>query len=260
MLGTLKSNSVQAPANDFPKAGNTETLAAIGQMASKVAHELNNPLDGIIRYISLAQRKIKAGRADGVERYLDDAQFGLQRMAEVLRELLDLGRQAIPASPTIPLHYVIEQSVQTLQPLAEAHRVAIHRDLATIESLSVPANLFQVLTNLLKNSLDAMPTGGNVFIRAALDGPAGQPERLIIQIRDTGPGIPEADLPHIFEPFFSRKPPTAEALGTGLGLAITKEILERIGAAIAVENLAPQAGCQFTLGIPLTSYINRGRP
>ena len=260
MLGSLKSNPLPAPARDYPKGGNTETLAAIGQMASKVAHELNNPLDGIIRYVSLAQRKIKAGRTDGVDRYLDDAQFGLQRMAEVLRELLDFGRQAVPVSATIPLHYVIEQSVQALQPLAEAHHVTIHRDLATPEGLSVPANLFQVLTNVMKNALDAMPTGGEVFVSTALDGPVGQAEDAIIQIRDTGPGIAQEDLPHIFEPFFSRKPPTADALGTGLGLAITREILERMGGLIAAENLAPHPGCQFTLRIPITSRSNRGRP
>ncbi|MGN6369927.1 MAG: histidine kinase dimerization/phospho-acceptor domain-containing protein, partial [Phycisphaerae bacterium] len=103
----------------------------VSKLAAKVAHELNNPLDAVLRYVSLAQRKAKSGQFSDIERYLADAQFGLQRMAETLRELMDLGRQTNDIlsggsrQNTVPLADLIAGAIRTAAAHAEQKHVAL---------------------------------------------------------------------------------------------------------------------------------------
>jgi signal transduction histidine kinase len=219
----------------------TERLAAVGKLAAKVAHELNNPLDGIMRYIALAQRRLRNGQFDDVERYLDDAQFGLRRMADILRELLDVGRNSSLVRKASAIDYLIQQSVHTMSHVADRNNVKIVVSSNDTMQIRAGINVYQVLCNLIKNSLDAMPSGGTMEIITHREGPYA-----VIRVLDTGPGIDPADLPYIFEPFFSTKP---HGGGTGLGLPICKELIERMGGTIAGKT-RDEGGCEFVIRLP----------
>ncbi len=222
----------------------SERMAAVGRLAAKVAHELNSPLDGIMRYVALAQRRLRENNYDDLPRYLDDIGFGLKRMAEIVRELLEFGQNASAASPLSDLIYITDQSVRTMQGLADRAGVEIlvsHRHTLTVRAGS---NMYQVLCNIIKNAIDAMPQGGVLTIINDREG-----EWAVVRIQDTGRGIRPEDMPYIFEPFFSTKP---LGQGTGLGLAVCKEIMEKMGGAIAVTN-RPAGGCEFSLRLPGTA-------
>ena len=134
----------------------------ISKLAAKVAHELNNPLDAVLRYVSLAQRKAKSGDYSDIQRYLADAQFGLQRMAEVLRELMDIGRQTneILSRPNlIPLTDLVAGAIRTAAAQAEQKHVSlvVKNLLPASVAPTYDLRLSQVLANLLKNAVEASP-------------------------------------------------------------------------------------------------------
>lgn len=219
----------------------SERMAAVGRLAAKVAHELNNPLDGIMRYVALAQRRLRDNAYDVLPRYMEDIQFGLKRMAEIVRELLEFGQNASAASPLSDLIYITDQSVRTMQGLAD--RVGVEILVSHRHTLAVRAgsNMYQVLCNIIKNAIDAMPQGGVLTIINDREG-----EWAVVRIQDTGRGIRAEDMPYIFEPFFSTKP---LGQGTGLGLAVCKEIMEKMGGSITATN-RPSGGCEFSLRLP----------
>lgn len=212
-------------------------LQSLGLATAKLAHELNNPLDAALRYISLAQRTLRHGQTAETERYLRDAQFGLQRMAEVLREILETGHVQDPMSgsgaATAELSYIAHQAVETLRPKWQAAHVAVTVEVP--DKLPISVTLYQVLLNLIENAIDASPAKSTVLVKAQItDG------QIQISVCDQGTGIPANDLPHLFEPFFTRKP---AGEGTGLGLAVCKELITRLGGTIGAENASP--GCAF---------------
>jgi len=206
----------------------------------KMAHELGNPLDGVMRYVSLALRKLAEGNSMETQRHLVDAQFGLQRMAEILRGAA-LNQTAAPGD-TAEIDYLIEQAIHSTAHLAQQNGVNVVVEHQGILYLRAGSNLHQVLCNLIKNAVEAMPHGGNLTIRTE-----HQAHTAVIRVCDTGPGIAAADLPRIFEPFFSTK---AAGTGTGLGLAVCKEIIERLGGSISAAN-RPEGGCEFVIRLPL---------
>jgi len=215
----------------------------VAKLAAKVAHELNNPLDAVLRLVSLAQRKNKSGDYGDVERHLADAQFGLQRMAEILRELMDIGRQThevVARSAALPLHEVIDQSARSIAAEAEQKHMGV-----VVEN-AVPAEgaprfdlrLSQVLANLLKNAVDAGPEHSTVRLVAGQEASG-----LKITIEDTGPGIDPKVMPQLFMPFVTTKP---RGKGHGLGLAISRELVLSLGGTLTIENRAP-GGCAATV-------------
>lgn len=220
-----------------PAAG--PDLQSLGLATAKLAHELNNPLDAALRYISLAQRTLRHGQTAETERYLRDAQFGLQRMAEVLREILETGHVADPmaGAAVAELSYIAHQAVETLRPTWQKACVTVMVDVP--EKIGASVTLYQVLLNLIENAVDASVANGTVAINAAIED-----KQIHITIRDSGTGIPAEDLPHLFEPFFTRKP---AGEGTGLGLAVCKELITRLGGTIWAENAEP--GCVFHIRI-----------
>ncbi len=218
----------------------------VAKLAAKVAHELNNPLDAVLRLVSLAQRKSKTGDYADVDRHLADAQFGLQRMAEILRELMDLGRQthelAARAQPAA-LGDLMTQAARTIAAQAEQKQVAV-----VVEN-AVPAEsvgggprydlrLSQVLVNLLKNAVEAGPEGSTVRLTAGREG-----DGMKITIEDAGPGIDAELMPRLFMPFVTTKP---RGQGHGLGLAISRELVVTLGGTLTLENRAI-GGCVATV-------------
>lgn len=219
-------------------------VQTLGLATAKLAHELNNPLDAVMRYISLAQRTLRHGQISETERYLSDAQFGLQRMAEVLRELLETGQLHDPlpvaGTETAELSYVAQQAADTLRP--QSQKSQVHVLIEVPDNTQVTVTLYQVLLNLIENAIDVAPTETIVHVSAEVID-----HELMVHVSDQGPGISPADLPHIFEPFFTRK---SLGQGTGLGLAVCKEIVSRLGGAIWAESTGQ--GCRMNFKIPFS--------
>lgn len=231
-----------------------------------MAHELNNPLDAVLRYVSLAQRKAKSGDFSDIERYLNDAQYGLQRMAEILRDLMEIGREAdqiIRRPASLPLPETIDHARRTVASLAEQRHVTLKLLGEIRQDVRTDVRLAQVLANLLKNALEAAPNdrvsaeGASVVeIRTIIE--RGNPATahcepsgavLRIDIIDSGPGIPPQLLPRLFTPFVTSKPRGA---GHGLGLTISRELMTALGGSLELANRpAPEHGCIARVRLPM---------
>ncbi|HVX83732.1 MAG TPA: HAMP domain-containing sensor histidine kinase [Phycisphaerae bacterium] len=234
-----------------PPPGNPSP--AVSKLAAKVAHELNNPLDAVLRFVSLAQRKARSGDYAGIDRYLADAQFGLQRMAEILRELMDIGRETndilAARAEQISLPELIAHALRTVAGLAEQRHVAllIENSLPPNTPAHYDLRLSQILANLLKNAIEASPeaSGATVTLTATL---APQNSALVITILDQGPGIPDALQRDLFTPFVTTKP---RGKGHGLGLAISRELALSLGATLTLHTHPTPPGSLATITLPL---------
>jgi len=229
----------------------SERLAAVGRLAAKVAHELNNPLDGILRYINLSTRLLDGGDASKVPGYLAESRKGLIRMAQIIGELLEFSRSSHPYFDALNINRTVEEAVRTLQDKAGVAGVTVTLDLREEGMPSLRGGmLYQVCCNLLKNAIDAMPDGGRLTVTTGL-----REREVVLRFEDTGIGLPE-DIERIFEPFFTTKKP---GQGTGLGLAICKDYIERLRGRILAERNQPQ-GAVFTVSIPLSGCVPTNPP
>lgn len=217
-----------------------ERLAMVGKLAAKIAHELNNPLDGILRFVNLALRVKEEG--DPAQRYLEHARKGLMRMVRVVRELLEFSRSTMTAFEHTSVNAMLEETLRSMEGQANTHRVKIETDftekLPTIRS----GDLVQVFCNLVKNAIHVMPEGGLLRVTSSTDG-----ENIFVRFADSGPGISEEIREKVFEPFFTTKRPGE---GTGLGLAISRDIVEKYGGSITIED-GQEGGTVFVVRIPL---------
>jgi two-component system sensor kinase FixL len=254
--GEMTQQSPTSQENEPTASASPPAPPPVSNLAAKMAHELNNPLDAVLRFVSLAQRKVKAGQYGDIERYLSDAQFGLQRMAEVLRELMDIGRetnQILTRSnrDVVPLADLVVRATRTTAALAEQKRVTLVLK-SMLGETAAPAydlRVAQVLSNLLKNAVEAAPEGTAVRFTAALRNNDGN-HMLALTVEDSGPGIPPELLPALFTAFVTSKPNGA---GFGLGLAISRELILSLGGTLTLENrTAPQTGCIASILLPLT--------
>jgi signal transduction histidine kinase len=220
---------------------NAERLATLGKLASKVAHELNDPLDGILRYINLAIRSIEQQGLDRPKEYLSRCRQGLMRMVQIISELLEFSRTAHTSLEYVTTEQLIEDAIRTMDAKAEASNIRILRDYTPGMPRIKSGNLLQVFCNIIKNAFDAMPEGGELHISTRMA--AGN--TAVVEFRDTGNGFQAENAETIFEPFF-----TTKDKGTGLGLAICRDIIERYRGRITAEN-APEGGSIFTVYLPL---------
>jgi len=226
---------------------NAERLATIGKLASKVAHELNDPLDGILRYISLTSRIAERDNLEKPKEYLARCREGLMRMVQIVSELLEFSRST-PAQPVYsPIEQIIEDAIRAMEAKSEASGVRILREYASNLPLIRSGNLFQVFCNIIRNAYDAMTEGGTLHISTRL----APDNTLVAEFRDTGCGFAPENTEKIFEPFFTTK---ERGKGTGLGLAVCKDIVERHGGRITARN-APAGGSIFTVYLPLSEGL-----
>jgi len=223
---------------------NTERLAAVGKHASKVAHELNNPLDGILRYINLAMRIVEQENLEKPKEYLTQCRQGLMRMVQIVSELLEFSRSTYTPQEYVKIEQIIEDALKTTESRAEAANISIIRNYTFGLPQVKSGNLFQVFCNLAKNALDAMPNGGELRISTNL----ASDNTIAVELRDTGTGFPPDKIEAIFEPFFTTK---EGSKGTGLGLAICRDIVESYHGRIKARN-APDGGSIFTVYLPVT--------
>lgn len=217
-----------------------EHLAIMGKLSLCVAHELNNPLDGVRRFLSLAQRKKHDPQE--VERYLSEAQKGLQKMSMTIRSLLTSANPLKAPKASDNLLSLLQDAVKIMMFQANDQRVQVtFQANPELERVPVEGDLYHVFVNLIKNALQAMPHGGKLRVEADLG-----PEDIAIHFQDTGPGLSPQELSHIFQPFYSTKEGTK---GLGLGLPICRKILERYAGQLMVES-QPGRGTRVSIILP----------
>ncbi|WP_306589877.1 sensor histidine kinase [Geothrix sp. 21YS21S-4] len=219
-----------------------DKLASVGRLAAGVAHEINNPLTGVLSYASLLRKRL-TDDASACED-LDVIVRETVRCRGIIRDLLDFARPAAPARKTMDLNEVVRRAVSVVMVQLSLNHVDLSLDLAEdLPTVHADANqIQQVVVNLLLNAADAIGGGGGRIRAITQSATAGSIEFLL---EDSGRGIPAEDLPRIFEPFFTTK----GNQGTGLGLAVSWGIVEAHGGTLEVQSEQGQ-GTRFTLRLP----------
>jgi len=220
-----------------------EKLACLGKLASKIAHELSNPLDGILRYVNLAARVIEQENLEKPKEYLARCRQGLTKMVQIVSELLEYSRSTHSPLEYLKIEQIIEDALRTMDTKAETLNIKIIRNYTPGLPQIRSGNLYQVFCNLAKNAFDAMPNGGELKISTRPD----KDNTIVVEFRDNGIGFPPEHAETIFEPFFTTKD---KGKGTGLGLAICRDIVESYHGKITAENV-PAGGSIFTVHLPV---------
>ncbi|GBC92111.1 Sensor kinase CckA [bacterium HR15] len=231
-----------------------QRLESIGRLAGGVAHDFNNLLTAIMGYTELAMEQTHEER---VKRYLEGVMKAGERAAELVRQLLAYARRQI--MQPVPLdvgRWLSEMADMLRRLLPDNVRLVMEVDPAVGVLYADPGQMTQVLLNLVTNARDAMPIGGVLTIRLSrrkecpcqedATHPPDRRERIVLEVADTGIGIPPEVLPHIFEPFFTTKP---IGQGTGLGLAAVQGIVQQMGGHIHVETEQGK-GTRFLICLP----------
>ncbi len=219
-----------------------ERLAALGEMAAGVAHEIRNPLGGIGLYASLLERDLvdRPGECDVARRI----SAGVRNLENIVRDILILAGHGEPRFSHVQLSEVLESALSQIEFRVSALRVAVHAD-APLSDVSLWCDAGQVeraMLNLINNALDAVQNEGNVWIR---QGEGGEGDDLVpIVFEDDGPGIDPGCLQRVFHPFF-----TTKERGTGLGLAIVHRIAEAHGGCVRAGDRVG-GGARFVLSLP----------
>jgi len=236
----------------------SEKMASIGKLAATVAHEVNNPLAGILTYAKLLRKWLDrdgwdSKRRDEVRGSLELIESESRRCGDIVRNLLTFSRSAPMNLQWADLNQVVDRCVRLMQHQAELNNVQLQSQLA--EDLPQvqcdPAQIEQLLLALMINAGEAMPHGGNLWVRSRMVPEIGAVQ---LEVQDDGVGIPESILPNLFEPFFTTK---EKGHGVGLGLAISKGIVERHRGRIDVDS-KPGQGTKFTITLPVDAYAEVG--
>jgi signal transduction histidine kinase len=221
-----------------------EKMAAMGQLTASVAHELNNALNIVLGYSQLLLREADKGSSQeaDIRKIERNAKLGQQ----IVKGLLDYTRSMAQEKEPLDVNRHLEEVLALVEHRMSLNGIRIERDFATkLPSLLMDANeMKQVYLNLLNNAADAIGENGTIRVRTHWD-----PSRreAVIQVADSGPGIPEKILHRIFVPFFSTK---AAGAGTGLGLNVSRDIVERHGGRLSVKNRR-EGGAVFVIRLPL---------
>ncbi len=232
----------------------TEKLASVGLLAAGIAHELNNPLTGVLTFTTLLRKKMPDGSADAED--LDLVIRETKRCATIIRRLLDFAREKAPEKKFTDLNQVIEETARIIERPASFRDIEIAMDLdRKLPPVWVDADLIkQVIMNMLVNAQHAIEHEGNITVRSRRFPQPKSPEPGMepvpmaeISIIDTGCGIPEKNLKRIFDPFFTSK---EVGKGTGLGLSVSHGIVRAHGGAIEVESTVGK-GSTFRIYLPL---------
>jgi signal transduction histidine kinase len=238
-----RMQALQAAENRLVQAAK---LAAVGEMAAGIAHELNNPLTTVTGFSELILEEMPedvVNRAE-LELVLREA----RRASDVVRRLLDFSRQGERTRTNEDMNEIIEDVIALTRHLIRTNGVTLKLNLPKDQPwVSVDRNqMKQVVLNLIHNALQAMPGGGELDICSDVIGREGR-SWVVVTIKDTGVGISLADKERIFEPFFTTK---SDQGGTGLGLSVTYGIVTDHGGKIEVES-NPGEGSTFTVWLPI---------
>ncbi len=223
---------------------NSEKMASLGKLAAGIAHEINNPLGGILIYASLLIEDLQKDdpKRQDLARIVQEA----DRCKEIVRSLLEFARQTEPRMERVDINRAITEGLFFLENQALFHNIRILKNLAPAlpSALGNAGQLKQVFMNILINAAEAMHGAGNLTITTH-----SAPERktIAIEFADTGEGISEENLSRIFEPFFTTKD---VGKGTGLGLSTSYGIVESHGGNIGVKSRVGE-GTAFTIELPV---------
>ncbi len=216
-----------------------EALVSVGRLASNLAHELNNPLDSIRRYVNLALDQVME---DSVARqYILNAKEGIRRAVQVIRGLLQYTRETGRIERReAEIHRVLRDSLESVVKDQGFEGIKIETHFKAPAAIVSDCGLMFVFRNLFKNAHYAMKGVGTLTVETHLEN-----ERIVVCVSDTGSGIPEAVKRRLFEPFFSTK----KEEGTGIGLTICREIVQKCGGDISFDSQMG-VGTQFVIHIP----------
>ena len=224
----------------------TEKIASLGRLAAGVAHEINNPLAGILIYADMLAKELKENPQ--WSRDLGEIIGQTLRCKQIVTRLLEFSRQSLGERYAFDVNDTVVRCIELL-----AHQVLFYNivfvkelDLALPQVVGDAGQLQQVFLNLIINAAAAMNGKGRIAIESRFDESA---RMVVLRFADSGPGIPEEIMDKIFEPFFTTKAPGE---GTGLGLSVAYGIIQQHGGSIEVRNL-PEGGAAFTVRLPLES-------
>ena len=227
-----------------------DKMMSLGRLAASVAHEINNPLSGVLNYLKLMVRILNRGHPatddlDKFARYLDTAACETERCSRIVSNLLTFSRKSSEVNQPVQVNELLERCI-----VLSRHRLELSG--IDFESRVSPHpmvvkgdinQLQQCVINLIFNAVDAMPGGGQLILSAR---PSRDARNIEISVSDNGSGITPEDQERIFEPFFTTK---AEGAGVGLGLSTTYGIIDRHGGNIRLQS-QPGKGTVFTIDLP----------
>jgi signal transduction histidine kinase len=222
----------------------SDKMASIGLLAAGVAHEVNTPLTGISSY---AQMLLDGtDETDPKTQILRKIERQTFRAARIVNGLLNLARPATADAGPVDLHGVINDVLSLLEHQLKGGSIQVRKDLGASDAVvrGIEHKLQQVFLNLFLNARDAMPKGGWLSVSTR-----NQDASLVVEVGDTGSGIPSEFLSRIYDPFFTTKP---IGQGTGLGLSITYGIVQEHNGTIACDS-TPGQGTRFVLSLPLST-------
>ncbi len=239
----------------------TDRMASLGQLAASVAHEINNPISGVLNLSMLMQRLLKEDgiprdRLDDFRRYLSQVYNETSRVGRIVTDLLSFSRRSKPQSTSSDLNAIVKDTVSLVSHKLKLANVEMHLDLHQDLPLlhCDTSQMQQVVLNLVMNGAEATHRNGrgDVWVKTCL-GPGGKD--VILEIRDNGEGIPQEIMSKIFDPFFTTK---EEGKGVGLGLAVVYGIVDAHQGDIEVESKVGE-GAVFRVTLPL-SGAESGKP
>ena len=222
-----------------------EKMAATGRMAATIAHEVNNPLEAVMNLIYLAQTN--AGSSEEVKGYLRAAESEVVRVSHIAKQTLGFYRENASAT-SISLADLASDAIRIYEPRCKTARIRLHSDLRSVRRVRArKGEIMQVISNLLSNSIYAMPTGGTLSLSLQDTDSASGPG-VTLSVEDTGSGIAAEQLPRIFEAFYT----TRGTIGTGIGLFIARQFIEGHGGQITATSSTDPAshGTRMSLFLP----------
>jgi two-component system NtrC family sensor kinase len=229
-----------------------EPLAALGRMTGSIAHELGTPLNSVLGYSQLLTQE---ALPDSARESVQIIETQVHRMAEIIQHYLSRTRDAARRYQQLHLNTLVQDTLMLLKPTFQQH----HLQVTTVLDAALPslngdtASLQRVLLNLLNNAVDAMENGGVLTVTTRVSTPPNTAQAgVIVEVADTGPGIPPEVLPHVFDLFMTTKSP---GKGTGLGLAICQEIVKSHGGTLALTSEAGR-GTRAQIFLPTAAQNN----
>ena len=219
-----------------------EKLAAIGRLAASIAHEINNPLQAIHNSLHLSTHQ--GLNEDVRSQYLGVAQAEVERLIEIVQHMLGYYRPSRGGATSTDLNHIVENVLVLAQKRLQHTGVRVQTDLfpELPPVIAVPDQITQVLLNIIINAIEAMPSGGDLWLQTSISDDGNY---TLVSCRDTGPGLSSEQIEHLFEPFY-----TTKSSGTGLGLAISYGIVGRHGGVIDVSS-KPGQMTTFVVKLPL---------
>lgn len=224
------------------RLADAEKLSLLGSLTSMITHEINNPLDGVMRLINISMARIDEN--EPVKEYLNEAQKGVRRIASLVRSLLSFSRKSAAINSEFAhFNEVVDNAVSMIRLRKDRKDVRLHLELPPDSPVVRTNDFYQIINNLLSNAYDAFPRGGgNVELRTQSEN-----GDLSLIVKDDGIGIPERAQSRVFKTFWTTK---KDGKGTGLGLAIVKKLVEKYDGTIDLQS-EENVGTRIQLKFPL---------